>query len=93
MLSGSSYDEQYKEFRKEQRKTYWENYTAKDGYKENVAKRVEEDRSNNWERQTNYKKQQVTCECGCVLTKGEMYRHVKSKRHLLKMGTDERGLP
>ena len=29
-----------------------------------------------------YKKKKVTCECGCILTRGHLLRHKKTKKHL-----------
>ena len=65
----------------------WDQYLElkKQRLKDITAKRTQKDRDNNWERQATYKKQKETCECGFALSKGEMYRHVKLRRHLRKM--------
>jgi hypothetical protein len=30
--------------------------------------------------------QQITCECGCIITKNNMLEHKKTQKHLMKMG-------
>ncbi len=30
--------------------------------------------------------QQITCECGCIITQGRLTRHRKSQKHLMKIG-------
>lgn len=74
----------------EQKQQHLKEYYASDAYRALTAKRTETDRENGWQRQKDYKKQLETCECGCTLSKGEMYRHVKSRRHLRKM--EEKGV-
>lgn len=43
-------------------------------------------RKKNWDKRKEYMRERITCECGCVISRGSKYLHVKnSKKHLSKI--------
>ena len=89
-------DEQDKEIRKEYQKEYSkEHYEqnknklldyVKEYYEANKEKRLDyakEYREQNKDNILEQQKQQITCECGCIITKTHLTRHHKSQKHLL----------
>jgi hypothetical protein len=58
------------EQKKEQQKEYNKEYNKE--YREQHKEKISEQ-----------KKEQITCECGCILTKDGLGRHRKSQKHLL----------
>jgi hypothetical protein len=71
------YKEQNKEREKENNKEYREQNRGKlleqqkERYEQNKGKLLEQ------------KKEKMTCECGCILTKGYLTQHKKTQKHLL----------
>ena len=66
------YQEKNKEHKKEYDKIhYMENKDKKQEYKQLHKEHYKELSS-----------QQITCECGCILTKYKLSRHMKSKKHI-----------
>lgn len=69
-----------KEHFKEKRKELYKNN------KETILKNQKDYYNNNKQRIKEYKKeygkQKITCECGCELNRGSLYRHKKSKKHI-----------
>ena len=63
--------------KKEQIKEYRENN------KEKSLDYAKEYRENNKEKLLIQKKERITCECGCILTKIHLSRHKKTQKHLL----------
>ena len=72
-------EEYHKEYRKkngEKNKEYSKEWFKNN--KEKIKKYYEE----NAEQRKEKRKEQITCECGCISTKGSLKRHQLSKKHL-----------
>ena len=65
--------EQNKDKKLENNKVYYESH--KDKYREY------------YENNKQKKKEKITCECGCISTKNDISRHLKSQRHLNAINT------
>ena len=89
------YNKEYSDNNKERRKEYcknnkdkiaekWKEYYEKN--KEQIAERkkeyVKKNKEQIAERKKAYNKIKVTCECGCIIRKGDLARHKKSNKHL-----------
>ena len=83
------------EKRKEKKKIYVANYFVKNREKickktreyniinrDIIKERGKEYREKNKERINEYKKEKITCECGCVIIKNSLQRHMRTKKHL-----------
>jgi len=68
--------EDNKEYIKEYQKIYHKKYNEDN--KEVIAEKNKEYYENNREKL----KEKVTCECGCIIRKGDLARHKKSNKHL-----------
>lgn len=67
--------EHIKEFIKEQHKKYRENN------KEVIKERNKQYRENNKEHINSYYGEKIKCECGCIVVRGGLPRHLKSVKH------------
>ncbi len=67
--------EDHKEKILEQAKEYYQNN------KEQVLTTVNNYRNNNKEKILEKRKEKITCECGCIITKWHLSRHLKSQKH------------
>ena len=85
------YRKQYLEANKEKIKEYKKQY--REGNKDKIKEKIKEYREANKDkmkeyREANkdkikeYKKEKIECECGCITRKDNMYRHIKTKKHL-----------
>jgi catalase len=45
------------------------------------------DNKERWEKYTEKRKEKITCECGCVVSKGRFTTHLKSPKHAKLMET------
>jgi len=66
---------QYKEQYREQNKEHYKQY--RELHKEQIA----EYQKQYYEIHKEHKKQKMTCECGCVIRRGDMARHKRTKKH------------
>ena len=51
-------------------------------YRENNQDKILQYIENNKERITQHKAEKIKCECGCVITRGCLWRHRQSKKHI-----------
>ena len=49
---------------------------------EKLKEKNKQYREKNKEKIKTQRSQKVTCECGCVVAKGALYKHRKSKKHI-----------
>ena len=40
---------------------------------------------NNWQKRRDYLKEPIICNCGCKITRGAKYEHLKTKKHKKKL--------
>ena len=73
-------------YRTEEEKKEQAKEISKEHYKSNKEKKSEQHKKH-YEQNKNKKlekqSQQITCECGCILTQGGLSHHLKSQKHLL----------
>ena len=74
------YYEKNKEQIAERKKEYVKEY--RENNKEIIAKKKKEWYENNKEVIAEKHKEKVTCECGCIINKGDLPRHKKTNKHL-----------
>jgi len=72
-------NKKYYELNKDSILNYLKNYREenKDSLKEEKKKYYQK----NKEKIFNYKKQKITCECGSIICKGDLSKHIKTKKH------------
>tara|TARA_R110000851_G_scaffold313936_1_gene475772 strand:+ start:140 stop:748 length:609 start_codon:yes stop_codon:yes gene_type:complete len=75
------YQQDNKEIIKEYKKEYYENN------KEILSEKNKIYRESNKEIINQKQKEKITCECGCEITKSNLIRHKKTKKHLLFLET------
>ena len=91
----SKQQKEYRELNKDKIKAYVKDYTLKnkekvqayqkEHYLKNKEKRSEynkEYKLKNKEKRNEYDKVKITCECGCLINRGNISTHKKSKKHL-----------
>tara|TARA_R110002020_G_scaffold399061_1_gene608945 strand:+ start:3551 stop:3868 length:318 start_codon:yes stop_codon:yes gene_type:complete len=86
------YDKEYYEKNKDKIIAYKKEWRLKNKDKQTENKR--QWRLKNKDKETLYrvksaeqKKQKITCECGCVVSRGNLFRHKESQKHLLFLET------
>ena len=75
----AEYNKEYKENNKEQIAKYQKEYYENN--KEKVTKRIKKYRENNKEQINEKNAQKITCECNCVVRKGNISKHIKTIKH------------
>ncbi len=83
--SKKEYYEDKKEILCKQKKEYYEIN------KKVISKRMKEYRENNKEEISSKKNEKITCECGCLISKSSLSRHLKSQKHLSNLKLEEDG--
>ena len=48
---------------------------------ERILRRLEKDKESGWDRQYAWQQHGVECDCGCVLTRGKLAKHHRTKIH------------
>ena len=84
-------EEQKKEQKKEHNKEYYENNKeyVKEYYetnKESIAKKIKEYNEQNKVKISEQKKEKITCDCGCEITRHMLQRHKRTNKHIKLMG-------
>ena len=81
----------YREENKETIKQYYEenkehilkhNKQYRENIKDDLKEQYKQYRENNHEYIKAYKGENIACECGCIVTRGCLSRHRKSKKHI-----------
>ena len=81
------YNDNKEKLKKDKKEYYQNNKEAIKEYRENNKEYSKEWRENNKEIISEKQKKKITCECGCIITKGALIRHNKSKKHIKFLNT------
>ncbi len=65
----------------------------KGAYNDYNSARLANDRAEGYKRQREWKAEVTECECGCVVTKGKLAEHRKTKKHINRLAAKEEKPP
>ncbi len=94
MTDRKEYKKQYYQDNKEYKKQYYQDNKEhikntqqiyRDNNKEEINKKKKEYRDNNKEEISRKKAEKITCECGTIISKQRLARHIKTAKHKLIM--------
>ena len=83
----TEYSAKYKNERKEERHEYNKQY--RESHKEQIFKTRQQYREANKERIATHKTEEIKCECGCMISRGNLAPHRRSKKHEQLLQTTE----